>query len=80
MSANRWFMLWMVFLSYLLLGAFIFYAIERRYEETRRVEDTPEKLDIEGIVLEFKLKCNSFFRKLKIIVFKIKIVSNVAQY
>lgn len=41
-------MLWFIFISYLFLGAFIFYAIERRYEEYRRVDDNPEKLEIEG--------------------------------
>lgn len=51
MSIKQWLMLWLIFIGYLFLGAFVFYSIERRYEEYRRVDDNPEKLNIEGSLI-----------------------------
>lgn len=52
MSMCRWTALWLLFIGYLFLGAFLFYWIERGYEEYRRLDENPEKLDIEGEIFE----------------------------
>lgn len=48
MSFGQFLVLWLLFIGYLFLGAFIFYATERRHEEAKRVEDNIEKLELEG--------------------------------
>lgn len=59
MPANQWIMLWIIFLSYVLLGAFVFYLIESKHEESRRMED-PSKLNVEGNLMIFLLTFITF--------------------
>ena len=54
-------------MGYLFLGAFLFYSIERRYEEYRRLDENPEKLDIEGEIFESIVAENMICRTYKTI-------------
>lgn len=62
MTKLQWLILWLIFLGYLFLGAFIFYQIERKLEETlyaqelKDIEDPANKIQgkfISHIELDF---------------------------